>query len=72
LIDALKRSWENSKLIASYAVVVDPIDEEAANFYLKYDFIELPDSKKMFVAMKTLDELFRPCQSFLQSQDNQL
>ena len=60
LIDALKRSWENSGLIASFAVIVDPIDEQAANFYLKYDFIELPDSKKMFVAMKTLDELFRP------------
>lgn len=59
LIDALKRSLENSKLIASFAVVVDPLDEEARNFYLKYDFIELPDSKRMFVSMKTLDELFR-------------
>jgi len=58
-IDALKRSWENSKLIASFAVVVDPLDEAARDFYLKYDLIELPDSKKMFVAMKTLDELFR-------------
>ena len=58
LIDALKRSYEISKEIGSYAVVVDPIDREAEMFYKKYDFIGLPDSKKMFIATKTLQELF--------------
>ncbi|WP_352422920.1 GNAT family N-acetyltransferase [Proteiniphilum sp.] len=58
LIDALKRSWETSNEIASFAVVVDPIDKEAETFYEKYDFIKLPDSGKMFIAMKTLNELF--------------
>ncbi|MGE5394443.1 MAG: GNAT family N-acetyltransferase [Candidatus Saccharibacteria bacterium] len=58
LIDALKRSYEVSKEIGSFAVVVDPIDEEAEKFYAKYDFIKLPDSKKMFIATKTLKELF--------------
>jgi len=58
LIDALKRSYGISKEIASFAVVVDPIDEEAEKFYEKYDFIKLPDSEKMFIAMKTLMELF--------------
>jgi ribosomal protein S18 acetylase RimI-like enzyme len=58
LIDALKRSYEISKEIGSFGVIVDPIDEEAKNFYRKYDFIELPDSKKMFIATKTLKELF--------------
>jgi hypothetical protein len=54
----LKRSYEISHEIGSFAVVVDPIDLEAENFYEKYDFIKLPDSGKMFIAMKTLHELF--------------
>ena len=58
LIDALKRSWENSQIVASYAVVVDPLDEEAKSFYHHYGFTELPDSGKMFIPMRTLDELF--------------
>lgn len=58
LIDALRRSSEISKEIGSFAVVVDPIDREAELFYEKYDFIKLPDSEKMFIAIKTLNELF--------------
>lgn len=58
LIDALKRSWEASKKLGSFAVVVDPIDDEAEKFYAKYDFIKLPDSGKMFIALKTLEKLF--------------
>lgn len=58
LIDALKRSYEISQEIGSFAVVVDPIDEEAEKFYKKYDFIKLPDSGKMFISTKTLQELF--------------
>lgn len=58
LIDALKRSYQSAKIIGSFAVVVDPIDINAEAFYKKYDFIKLPDSGKMFIAMKTLNELF--------------
>ncbi|NVO12322.1 MAG: GNAT family N-acetyltransferase [Bacteroidales bacterium] len=58
LIDALKRSYEISKEIGSFAIVVDPIDKGAELFYEKYDFIKLPDSGKMFLATKTLKELF--------------
>ncbi len=58
LIDALKRSYSIANEIGSFAVVVDPIDDEARGFYQKYDFIELPDSKKMFIATQTLKELF--------------
>lgn len=58
LIDALKRSFQNAQIIGSFAIVVDPIDENAEAFYTKYDFIKLPDSGKMFIAMKTLNELF--------------
>ena len=58
LIDALKRSYEISKIIGSFGVIVDPIDNEAKSFYKRYDFIELPDSEKMFIAIKTLKDLF--------------
>ncbi len=58
LIDALKRSHDLSKEIGSFAVAVDPIDHDAEMFYKKYDFIKLPDSGKMFIAIKTLDQLF--------------
>ena len=60
LIDALKRSYNTSlSSIGSMAVIVDPIDEEAVKFYQKYGFILLPDSGKMFIAMKTIATLFR-------------
>jgi GNAT superfamily N-acetyltransferase len=58
LVDALKRCYEISKELGSFAVVVDPIDSEAIEFYRKYGFILLPDSGKMFIAIKTLEGLF--------------
>lgn len=58
LIDALKRSFDTSSTIGSLAVVVDPIDHNAKKFYLKYGFILLPDSHKLFLAMKTIGQLF--------------
>lgn len=58
LVDALKRSYELSKTIGSFAVVVDPIDKDAERFYDKYGFIKLPDSGKMFLPMKTIGQLF--------------
>jgi len=58
LIDALKRCYEISKSIGSFAVIVDPLDKDAENFYGKYGFIKLPDSKKMFLTMLTINDLF--------------
>ena len=58
LMDALKRSYGISNEIGSFGIIVDPIDDNAKGFYQKYDFIELPDSKKMFIATQTLKELF--------------
>ena len=58
LVDALKRSCGISEKIGSFAVVVDPLDNDAETFYEKFGFIKLPDSGKMFIAMLTLKELF--------------
>ena len=59
LIDALKRCFSLSESIGSFAVIVDPLDKEAESFYFKYGFIKLPDSGKMFLAMKTISLLFK-------------
>ncbi len=59
LIDALKRSYETAiASIASMAVIVDPIDENAVSFYSKYGFILLPGSGRMFISMSTVEQLF--------------
>lgn len=52
------RSYEVSKSIGSFAVVVDPIDEDTIRFYDKYGFIKLADSGKMFLPMNTIKTLF--------------
>lgn len=58
LIDSLKRCFDTSDSLGVFAVIVDPLDMEAERFYDKYGFIKLPDSKKMFIPMKTINELF--------------
>ena len=57
LIDALKRSFEVSETIGSNAIIVDPVDKQAVEFYRKYGFISL-DSGRMFITMKTVGDLF--------------
>lgn len=57
LLDALNRSLVISESMGSIAVVVDPIDEKAQNFYSQYGFILLPTSGKMFLPMKTIKEM---------------
>lgn len=59
LMDALYRSYLASQELGSFAVVVDPIDEKAENFYNLYGFVKLPDSGKMFLAMRTIEQLFK-------------
>ena len=59
IVDALIRSCEISNTIGSMAVIVDPLDKEAEEFYLKFGFIKLPDSVKMFLAMGTIATLFQ-------------
>ena len=59
LIDALKRSYDAaSGSTASMAVIVDPIDQGAVDFYNKYGFIPLPGSTRMFIPMQTVEQLF--------------
>jgi GNAT superfamily N-acetyltransferase len=59
LVDALHRSVLQAAEIASMAVVVDAIDETAANFYKKYHFLPLPETPHtLFLEMATIQKLF--------------
>ncbi|MGC1452287.1 MAG: GNAT family N-acetyltransferase [Candidatus Sulfotelmatobacter sp.] len=59
LMNALHKSLLAATDVASLAVFVKAIDSEAANFYRKYGFIELPEDKlKLLLPMKTIAKLF--------------
>ena len=58
LLDALFRSCKLSNdSIGAMAVVVDPINEKPVAFYKRYGFEQLPDSKKMFLPMKLIEQI---------------
>jgi predicted GNAT family N-acyltransferase len=58
LIDALHRALQGSRQVASWAVVVDA-KAGARSFYLKHDFIPLPQHPdRLFLPMKTIETLF--------------
>lgn len=59
LVDALKRIVTQGGQLGIYAVVVEPIDDEAARFYKRYGFIEFPSrSDRLFLPMHTVQQLF--------------
>jgi predicted GNAT family N-acyltransferase len=59
LTNALKRSLEHSKHVASWAVIVDAKDADAIAFYKKYAFIEIPATpNRLFLPMDTIAKLF--------------
>lgn len=58
LLDALYRALElSNKSIGAMAVLVDPIDANAAQFYAAYGFEKLPESNSMVLSMKTIVKL---------------
>jgi predicted GNAT family N-acyltransferase len=59
LMNALHKSLLAATDVASLAVFVEAIDSEAASFYRKYGFIELPEDKlKLLLPMKTIAKSF--------------
>jgi len=59
LMNALHKSLLVATDVASLAVFVEAIDSDAANFYRKYGFIELPEDKlKLLLPMKTIAKSF--------------
>lgn len=59
LMDALHRSFANTKDVGSLGVVVDAYDDSAEAFYLHHQFVPLPGQiRKLFLPMKTIGQLF--------------
>jgi len=60
LVDALKKALQNSTHVASWAVIVDAKDEEAAEFYQRYGFISFPSRpNRLFLPMTSIQRMFR-------------
>lgn len=58
LLDALKRSLDASRTVASVAVIVDAKDETGTAFYSRYGFTPFPDQPlRLFLPMQTLASL---------------
>lgn len=58
LVDALYRSYQASKEIASFAVLVDAINTSAMAFYKKYGFTKFKTYKnKLYLPMKTIAQM---------------
>lgn len=51
LLDAIRRAIASSKNVASKALIVDAIDENAVSFYEKFGFVLIPGSMKMLLTM---------------------
>lgn len=51
LKDAVERALSASSHIGARALIVDPIDEEAANFYTHFGFLHLKGSTRMFTKL---------------------
>ncbi|MEA5509488.1 GNAT family N-acetyltransferase [Crocosphaera sp. UHCC 0190] len=58
LLDALKKSLDVSKQVASLAVIAEALDEQALNFYKKYGFQQFKQNPiKLYFPMKSIEEL---------------
>lgn len=58
LIHALRSAQQVSEIVGLYAVVVDALNQQAKNFYIKYGFNELSDDHlHLYLPMKTIKQL---------------
>jgi GNAT superfamily N-acetyltransferase len=58
LVDALRRSYETTKQIASIAVVAEALDENAVSFYRRYGFQAFrDDAMKLYYPMQSIEAL---------------
>ncbi len=59
LIDALKRALQASEQIASLAVVVEAIDDNAVSFYRKYGFTSFDSNpNRLYLSMGKIAKIF--------------
>lgn len=54
LADALERAWNSAATVGSSMVVVDALDAGAAGFYAAHGFIQLPQSLRLVLPMRSI------------------
>jgi GNAT superfamily N-acetyltransferase len=54
LAEALRKAYGNAAVVGSSMVVVDAIDERAAEFYRVHGFIHLPESMRLVLPMRSI------------------
>jgi hypothetical protein len=63
LTDAKLKSWQVSRVVASYALIVDLLIAEKGDptgFYKKYDFVPFPDhANKLYLPMTIIEKTLR-------------
>ena len=52
LVDAVQRAFESASTVGSSMVIVDALDEPAADFYAAHGFVRLPDSLRLVLPMR--------------------
>ena len=58
LANAMQRAAQASQVMAIYAMVVDALNDQAADFYQQFGFISLPGQvRKLFLPMHTVSAL---------------
>lgn len=58
LLEALARAFDNSDRVASFAVVVDALNDHAAEFYTRYGFLAFADDRRrLYLPMGTVKTL---------------
>lgn len=57
LADALRRALASAETVGSSMIVVDALDERAADFYAAHGFVRLPDSLRLVLPMRVVERL---------------
>ncbi len=60
IADAVRRAYVSAATVGSSMMVVDALHDRAAAFYVAHGFLCLPDSLRLILPMRTIEQLFRP------------
>ena len=55
---SLRTAYKGAEIVGSSMVVVDAIDESAANFYSRHGFLRLPESLRLVMSTRAIAALF--------------
>jgi GNAT superfamily N-acetyltransferase len=60
LAKALEKPYESADQVGSSMVVVDAIDARAAKFYVAHGFLQLPESMRLILPMRSIAAMIEP------------